>query len=120
MTHELTLNLDEFGRSALDRLARRTRGSASAAVTTASLYYLADGESGRPAWGIPRFRADTDGHAGGRRVDLDDKTWQALSDEADRQGVTPELLARHALLYFLADVDSGRVGALLDDALELP
>ena len=45
-------------------------------------------------------------------------TWGALSEEADRQGVATDVLAIHALLYYLADIDSGRVAALLEDALE--
>ena len=50
-------------------------------------------------------------------VELDDETWSAVRGEAEEQGVTPDLLALHALLYFVADVDSGRVGERLDDAV---
>jgi hypothetical protein len=50
-------------------------------------------------------------------VRLDDATWQALHDEAERQAVSPAELTRHALLYFLADVDSGRVGERLERAV---
>jgi hypothetical protein len=41
-----------------------------------------------------------------------------LCQQADEQGVAPDVLALHALLYFVADVDSGRVGQRLDDALD--
>ena len=51
-------------------------------------------------------------------VELDDETWSGLRQEADEQGVAPDVLALHALLYFVADVDSGRVGRRLDDALD--
>jgi hypothetical protein len=34
---------------------------------------------------------------------------QALSDEARRQGVTLEALVTQAAMYYLADVDSGRI-----------
>jgi hypothetical protein len=42
------------------------------------------------------------------RVGVDDETWAALEEEGRRQGLDTELLAEHALLYFLADLDSGR------------
>jgi hypothetical protein len=42
-------------------------------------------------------------------VPLSAFAYEALAEEAERQGVTlPELLA-HAALYYLADLDSGRV-----------
>ena len=66
---------------------------------------------------MPRFTPDSD-LSGRFQVELDDATWGALSEEADRQGVSTELLAMHALLYFLADIDSGRVAELLEDALD--
>ena len=34
--------------------------------------------------------------------------WQALNDEARRQGVTLEELVVHAAMYYLADADSER------------
>ena len=55
MTKSMTLQLDNFGRQALSQFAEEHRDSASAVVRTASLYYLADRDSGRPAWRVPRF-----------------------------------------------------------------
>jgi hypothetical protein len=43
------------------------------------------------------------------RVPLDGFAWEALEHEAASQGVSPEEVARFAILYYLADVDSGRV-----------
>jgi hypothetical protein len=105
---QLTLDLDRFSRSALERLASRGNGSVSGAVTMASLYYLADRESDRPAWRVPPL-ADGAGASEMERVEVDEETWRALADEADRQGVTPDTLALHALLYLVADIDRGRV-----------
>jgi hypothetical protein len=42
-------------------------------------------------------------------LDLDAFGWEALEEEARRQGVTVERLVEHAALYYLADLDSGRV-----------
>jgi hypothetical protein len=51
-------------------------------------------------------------------VAFDDETWDLLEAEAQEQGVTPEVLAVHALLYLLADLDSGRIGDRLDQELD--
>ncbi|HEY7455590.1 MAG TPA: hypothetical protein VH683_13550 [Thermoleophilaceae bacterium] len=118
MSTDVTLRLDKFGQRAFARLARGRRGSAAAAVRTASLYYLADRDSHRAAWRVPRFGL---GEAGPTlKVHLDEETWRAVSDEAERQGVSPDALAVHAVMYFLADVDSGRMGRLLDEAFDKP
>jgi hypothetical protein len=115
----LTLDLDQFARVALERLAERSNGSTGLAVTTASLYYLADRDSDRPAWRVPRF-AQTPKAAETLQVEIDDETWRALSEEAKRQSVTAELLAMHALLYYVADMDSGRMGTRLEEAVQPP
>ena len=117
MGKDVTLPLDRFGLRALERFATCRSRSADAAVRTASLYYLADRESGRTAWRVPRFEG-RDRRVPGLNVSLDDATWAALAEEAERQGVTPETLAVHAVLYFLADLDSGRLTGLVEDALE--
>lgn len=118
MSTDVTLRLDAFGQRAFARLARGRRGSAAAAVRTASLYYLADRDSGRPAWGVPRFHANESGPT--LTVRLDEDTWRAVNEEADRQGVSADALALHAVMYFLADIDSGRMGRLLDEAFDEP
>ena len=51
-------------------------------------------------------------------VDLDEDTLEALEEEAQRHGMATHRLAEHALLYFLADLDSGRAAARLGEALE--
>jgi hypothetical protein len=117
MTKDVTLNLDDFSRHALERFTRRGTDSAAKAVRTASLYYLGDRDADRPAWKVPDFALeDEPGHR--LNVEVDDQTWAALEDEAAEQGVSVETLALHAVMYFLADVDSGRVGAQLRDALD--
>lgn len=42
-------------------------------------------------------------------VELGGFTWERLQSEAERQGVSIEELVAHAVLYFLADFDSGRI-----------
>jgi hypothetical protein len=40
---------------------------------------------------------------------FDEFGWQALIDEADRQGVTIEELVAHAAMYYLANADRERL-----------
>jgi hypothetical protein len=49
-------------------------------------------------------------------VSLTDFGWSTVADEAERQGVSIEELLAHAAMYYLADLDSGRLGARVPDA----
>ena len=40
---------------------------------------------------------------------LDGFAWESLAEEAAREGLTVEELVGYAVLYYLADADSGRV-----------
>jgi hypothetical protein len=116
MTRRVTLHLDEFGQQSLDRLTDGAERSPASAFKTAAMYYLADRDAGRAGWRAPRFR--TGGATSpGLRIAFDDETWSALDAEATRQQVETADLAVHALLYFLADFDTGRVAKLLEDVL---
>jgi hypothetical protein len=42
-------------------------------------------------------------------VQLSEFAWSALTSEADRQSVEVENLIAHAAMYYLADLDSGRL-----------
>ena len=116
MTKSMTLCLDSFGQQALSQFADEHRDSASAVVRTASLYYLADRDSGRPAWRVPRFMRDASS-GDSFDIDLDDDTFAALRHEAASQGVDPPRLAEHALLYYLADLDGGRLAERIGGAV---
>jgi hypothetical protein len=110
----VTLQLDDFGKKALEAQVR-DGSSRDAVIRAAARYYLADRESGRVAWRVPRFVRPAHADGAGTDVELDDATMQALEQEARRQGIPPGRLVEHALLYFLADLDSGRAEARLAD-----
>jgi hypothetical protein len=114
----MTLHIDRFGREALDAYSSRAGSPARSVVRTAALYYLADRGLDRPAWRIPRFSREVLPAGPVLEVELDDRTFRTLEHEALRQGVAAERLAEHALLYFLADLDSGRVGGRLGEGFE--
>lgn len=42
-------------------------------------------------------------------IEFGEFAWARLKGEAVKQEVSVESLVRHAVLYFLADVDSGRI-----------
>jgi hypothetical protein len=109
--------LDSFAAAALDAQVRAGR-SRAAVVRTAARYYLADRGSGRIAWRPPRFlrAADPRGSAV-TDVKLDKDTKEALEREARRHGLALDQLAGHALLYFLADLSTGRAAARVGGAL---
>jgi hypothetical protein len=113
----VSLRLDRFGQDALDRYVRGTGGSQAAALHTAVRYYLSDCDSGRPAWRVPRL-ARRDPDAGEVEVEIADELHAELERESKRQRVSTDLLATHALLYFLSDYDTGRVAARLGDAID--
>jgi hypothetical protein len=117
MTRRVTVHLDKFGQRSLERLVEGGGGTSATAFRTAALYYLAQrGDGARPSWRAPRFRQSPQ-RPPGLRVVFDDDTWDALDEEADRQGVPTEELAVHALIYFLADFDRGAVADALRDSL---
>ena len=117
MTRDVTLHVDDFGQHALERFTRRSEGSIANAVRMASIYYLSDRDARRAAWRVPRVAADS--HSSGRlRIQLDDATWASALRGGRPAGRSNRSSRMHALLYYLADIDSGRVAALLEDALE--
>jgi hypothetical protein len=117
MSRRLSLSLDEFSASALEELAERYSVSPAELGSRAARYYLSDRESGRVALRVPQLRTEAVRKPVLRlTVDLDQDSWQELAAEATRQDVSLEVLLEHAVIYFLADLDSGRVeGSMLGD-----
>jgi hypothetical protein len=68
------------------------------------------------AWRVPQktTRADPYDEI---ELELEDELHGELRRESRRQHVSPDLLAMHALMYYLADLDSGRAAARLGDAM---
>jgi hypothetical protein len=109
MSRRLALSLDEFGASALEEYAERYSISPAALGSRAARYYLADRGSGRLALRVPRLpRGAAEKPVSRFTVDLDESSWRELAAEAKRQDVSVSALLEHAILYFLADIDSGR------------
>lgn len=110
MQRVLTLALEAFGATTLEADAERYSVSPTELGRRAVHYYLSDRDSGRMALRVPQLSQEA------RRkpvltltLDLDPNTWLELEEEAERQQVTVERLLEHAIVYFLADLDAGRV-----------
>jgi hypothetical protein len=119
MTRTVTLHVEGFAARSLDRLIRGRDVPIDGVFRTAVLYYLNDRDAEQPAWRAPRFRPS---EVRGKELEVtfDYETWTALEEESGRQRVRPEDLAVHALLYYVADLQRGRVGERLADALDEP
>jgi hypothetical protein len=117
MMKSVIVRLDGFGQEALDEHLRGTGGSEADALDVAVRYYLGDAGSGRVAWRVPRKTTRPD-PADEIELELDDELHGELRRESRRQHVSPDLLAMHALMYYLADLDSGRAAARLGDAID--
>jgi hypothetical protein len=116
MMKSVNVRLDRFGHEALEEHLRATGESESDALDVAVRYYLGDADSGRVAWKVPRKITRPD-PADEIELELDDELHSQLRRESRRQHVSPDMLAMHALMYYLADLDSGRAAARLGDAI---
>ena len=116
MQRLLTLSLEEFGASTLEAEAKRYSVSTAGLAGHAVRYYLSDRDSGRMALRVPRLSPDPARKpALELRLDLDPDSWRELEEEAERQQVSVERLLEHAIVYFLADLDAGRVARRMLD-----
>jgi hypothetical protein len=116
---ELTVPLGDFS---IDALSAAAGGvcSLESVVRQSLYYYLADREAGRPGWPYPRFLRGYDRPGVGDvmvSLRVDDGAWRRFSAEAEAQRVSAEQLLRHAVLYFAADVEAGRVARRMLDEL---
>jgi hypothetical protein len=110
MTRSLVLHLGEFTIYALaggeGPASNRLRVNARRALR----HYRAERDSGRPDWRCPDFLPAAEGEGDVELdIELDEMLWRWFEREASAQGVSLERLAKHAVLYFAADLDAGRL-----------
>ncbi len=114
----VTVAVGDFGMGALCGAFKQDSASLARSLTQAIRYYLADQEAGRPGWAYPRFHRDDEPRPTVKvPIEIDQVTWEALAAEADRQEVSTDQLLQHAVLYFVADRDSGRVARRIVEGL---
>lgn len=72
--------------------------------------YLGDKGEERPGWKVPAFAQSAEpAEQAELRISLDEDLWAAVESEAAAQGVSVDQLIGHAVLYFAADLDAGRI-----------
>jgi hypothetical protein len=80
--------------------------------------YLSDSGSNNPGWpysattGVVRMREVK------VELQLDESVWGALEEEAAAQEVSVSQLASHAVLYYAAELDAGRITQRILDSTE--
>lgn len=85
--------------------------AASDEVLRAIRLYLRDKTGGGPTWAYPAFldgRRSSDGVAE-IEFSLDESLWRDFEREAATQEIEPERLLEHAIFYYAAELDAGRV-----------
>jgi hypothetical protein len=104
------LTLGKFALEALAGEPLRSAEQAHLSADWAIRYYLSDKRAARPEWPFPEFlRHNGDIEKPQFVVSVEGDLWRLLEQEAELQGVPAEDLAQHAVLYFAADRDAGRV-----------
>jgi hypothetical protein len=113
----VTVVLGDFSLKSLGGPSLRKPGNLAGQLMQVIRYYLADKDSGRVEWPYPRLPLKVaEGKGVEAQVDIDGTIWEEFANEADRQSVATEQLLQHAVFYFAADLDAGRLTQrILDD-----
>jgi predicted DNA-binding ribbon-helix-helix protein len=110
----LRLRLAPFAVDSLAYEAMRQRVPLESLLRHAALYYLSERSSGRVAVRVPSFAlAERAAEAVAVAVELDDRDWERLEDVAALERVSIAVLMQHAAMLYVADADSGTLGARL-------
>jgi hypothetical protein len=103
------LNIGELAAKVLTAAADPEPSRLSILLPRAVRFYLDERDGSRPGWRYPSFLDGEDGAVADFQVGLEDELWQQLQAEAERQGVSPEQLVKHAVFYYGAARDEGRL-----------
>jgi hypothetical protein len=116
----VTVKLGAFASKTLAAEAMNGGEPSSASVERAIRCYLNDrGGSAGPGWPFPAFlRGREPVEAVELRLEIEEDLWASLEDEASSQGVSVQQMLDHAVLYFAAEVNAGRVTERILDDLE--
>jgi len=105
----VSVGLGAFAREGL-AAAELNGGQASTGIVRAIRVYLRDKGTEEPGWAYPALlREQRPTEEVELELSIDEVLWRQLEQEAAAQGVTPQQLLQHAVLYLAAEVDAGRV-----------
>jgi hypothetical protein len=109
----------------LGRLASQAIGGgesnveASAHAAKAIRVYLNARGTGGAGWAYPSFLDERRGGEGIRlELRIEDGLWRGLEEESERQHVGVSQMLEHAILYFAAEVDAGRLAEQILEQLD--
>lgn len=117
MKRSVTISLGSFASKALAAEGKNGRRPSSISVERAIHCYLNDKASAGPGWRFPAFlRGRAPVEAIELHLEIDEGLWTSLEAEASSQDVNVQQMLDHAVLYFVAEVNAGRVTErILDD-----
>jgi hypothetical protein len=108
----VAIPLEGFALECAHRCAHEHELSLPDLLALAARYYLDDAGSGRAARSLPnRLRPAGERGGDGYELELPASQWAGLESEAHAEGVDLGTLLEHAVLYLVADLNSGRVAA---------
>jgi hypothetical protein len=116
----LKLRFDRFGEHHLRAVARRQERTLDAVLVDALAHLDAGLQGRRCAAAPPRFIAGRSSAELVMHLAPPSSRLERLRDEARRRQVPLERLLEHALLMYLADLDSGRIEGAGPEALRAP
>jgi len=90
----------------------------SAGLERAIRVYLGDSGTSNPGWPYPTALGVVKVREVELEPRLDEGVWTALEEEAAAQEVSASQLAGHAVLYYAAELDAGRVTQRILDDIE--
>jgi len=102
----------KLGKMAAEALAASSEPDSSRLnllVPRAVSFYLSEREEGRSEWSYPSFMASHNGFEGAYELAMEEELWSELQAEAASQGVDPQRLLQHAVFYYGAARDEGRL-----------
>lgn len=113
----VTVRLSEFACEAL--CGEQAEGHLSSQAARAIRCYLNDKGTGGPGWAYPAFLRKREPSKGVEvELSIEGSLWRSLEEEAASQGVTAPQMLRHAVLYFAAEINAGRVTRRILDILD--
>lgn len=107
---EISISFEEFGWSMLEREASEEGLRLDRLVSLACAYYKSELANERMATLVPRFdQLAAERETRTLELELDAESLRRLEQEAERQEVKLERLIEYAAIFYLADLDAGRV-----------
>lgn len=107
---EISITFDEFGWNVLEEEARAEGLELGRLVSLACAYYRSERATERMATLVPRFdQSAAERETRLLELELDAQSLRVLEQEAQQQELELERLIEHAAIFYLADLDAGRV-----------